>query len=96
VLLASYPRSGNTLLRSYLEKITGIYTGSAHDTDLKLNRDLFELGMTGEGRMDDSVWIVKTHYPERLGHAPLQGNKCILLVRNPIDCLWSLFNMLST
>ncbi len=71
VLLASYPRSGNTLIRSYLERITGIITGSDHNTDLKLNKELFELGMTGEGHIDSSVWIVKSHYPERLGHSPM-------------------------
>jgi hypothetical protein len=96
VLLASYPRSGNTLIRSYLERITGIYTGSDHRTDLKLNKDLYELGMTGEGRLDDSVWIVKSHYPERLGHSPLSVNRCLIMVRSPIDCIWSMFNMMYT
>ena len=28
VVLASFPRSGNTMLRKYLEKITGLVTGS--------------------------------------------------------------------
>jgi len=32
VMMASFPRSGNTLLRAYLEKIMGLSTGS--DTDL--------------------------------------------------------------
>lgn len=96
VLLASYPRSGNTLIRSYLEKVTGIITGSDHVLDLKLNRDLFELGMAGEGHIDESVWIVKSHYPERLGHSPLRVNKCLLMVRSPIDCIWSFFNMMAT
>jgi hypothetical protein len=94
--LASYPRSGNTLIRSYIEKITGVITGSDHNTHLKLNRDLFELGMAGEGVIDDTVWVVKTHYPERIGHSPLRINKCILLVRSPIDCIWSFFNMMCT
>lgn len=96
VLLASYPRSGNTLIRSYLEKITGVVTGSDHILDLKLNRDLFELGMAGEGKIDDTVWIVKSHYPERLGHSPLNVNRCILMVRSPFDSLWSFFNMMAT
>jgi hypothetical protein len=96
VILASYPRSGNTLIRSYIEKITKICTGSDHNTDLKLNKDLFELGMTGEGIIDDRVWVVKTHYPERLGHSPLKVNKCVLLVRSPIDSIWSFFNMMCT
>lgn len=64
--------------------------------DLKLNQDLFELGMEGEGRIDDTVWIVKSHYPERLGHSPVKVNKCLLVVRSPIDCIWSLFNMMFT
>jgi len=38
VMMASFPRSGNTLLRGYLEKIMGLTSGS--DTDIKaaLNR----------------------------------------------------------
>ena len=37
ILLSSYPRSGNTMLRKYIEKLTGIYTGS--DCDIKRNLD---------------------------------------------------------
>lgn len=96
VLLASYPRSGNTLIRSYLEKITSIYTGSDHSTELKLNRDLYELGMTGEGTQDDTVWIVKSHFPERVKLQSLKAHRCIVIVRSPIDCLWSFFNMIAT
>jgi hypothetical protein len=67
--LTSYPRSGNTLIRSYLEKITKIYSGSDCDLRRKLNKVLLDLGMVGEGKLDDSVWIVKSHFPERLGHS---------------------------
>jgi hypothetical protein len=28
-----------------------------------------EMGLEGEGMIDDSVWIIKTHYPERIGHS---------------------------
>jgi len=52
--------------------------------------------MTGEGHIEDDVWIVKTHFPERLGHSSLTVHKTILMVRSPIDSLWSLFNMMST
>ena len=38
VALASYPRSGNTLLRKYLEKVTGLFTGSDMLLNLELNR----------------------------------------------------------
>ena len=46
--------------------------------------------------MDDSVWIVKSHFPERIGSAPFKANKCIVIVRNPLDCIYSLFNMVGT
>ena len=37
VVMASYPRSGNTLLRAYLEKILGLVSGSDCDITKKLN-----------------------------------------------------------
>ena len=40
VILASYPRSGNTLLRAYVEKIMGLVTGSDCDIEKKLNKEL--------------------------------------------------------
>lgn len=49
IALASYPRSGNTLLRAYLEKIMGLATGSDGDISRKLIKDLFERGFVGEG-----------------------------------------------
>lgn len=55
VILTSYPRSGNTLLRKYLEDITGIVTGSDWDVKRKLNNDLVEMGMRGEGKV--GFWI---------------------------------------
>jgi len=64
--MTSYPRSGNTLLRAYLERIMGLVTGSDVDIKRKLNSALLELGMVGEGLVDERVWIVKTHYPERI------------------------------
>ena len=94
--MTSYPRSGNTLIRSYLEKITSFYTGSDCDISRKLNKELLEMGMEGEGRVDDSVWIIKTHFPERVGHSQFKAHKCIVIMRSPIDCISSLFNMIAT
>jgi hypothetical protein len=51
-----------------LETLTRIYTGSDCDTRRPLNKQLLEMGMCGEGKLDNSVWIVKTHFPERIGH----------------------------
>ena len=65
ILLTSYPRSGNTLIRTYLEKLTRIYTGSDCDVRRPLNKQLQDMGLAGEGHInnDDSVWITKTHFP---------------------------------
>ena len=96
VILTSYPRSGNTLLRTFLEKLTRVHTGSDCDLRRPLNLQLKEMGLSGEGTLDDSVWIVKTHYPERIGRVPFISNKCIVIVRNPLDSIFSLFNMVGT
>ena len=50
-------------------------------------------GLAGEGRTDETVWIIKTHWPERKGVAPFAVAKAVVLVRNPFDCLDSYFNM---
>ena len=50
--MTSYPRSGNTLLRAYLEKIMGLVTGSDCDITKKLNLALMDLGLAGEGWVD--------------------------------------------
>lgn len=43
--------------------------------------------------MDDSVWMVKTHYPERLGYLKFKARRIVLLVRNPFDAIESYFHM---
>lgn len=96
VILASYPRSGNTLLRAYLEKMMGLVTGSDCDIEKKLNKELLTMGLQGEGLVDKRVLVVKTHYPERYGKTKFYSEKCILEVRNPLDAITSLFNMVCT
>ena len=93
LVVASYPRSGNTLIRAYLEKITGLVSGSDCDITKKLNQALMHMGLAGEGLVDKRVWVVKTHYPERYGKTKFGAERCILLVRSPLDCITSLFNM---
>lgn len=61
-----------------------------------MNQQLKDMGLRGEGLYDDSVWIVKTHFPERIGRRRFSANKCILIVRNPLDAFYSLFNMIQT
>lgn len=95
VALCSYPRSGNSFARSYLEKITGITTGSEAKSDLTLQI----IGLIGEGHSaDDRVWINKTHYPLA---APffvnsMKINKQIYLMRNPVDVILSCAHMCMT
>ena len=93
VVMTSYPRSGNTLLRAYLEKIMGLITGSDCDISKKLNVALMDLGLAGDGLVYKRVWIVKTHYPERYGKTRFGAERAILLMRSPLDCITSLFNM---
>ena len=96
VIMVSFPRSGNTLLRAYLEKIMGLTSGSDCDITKKLNKDLMLMGLAGEGLVDKRVMVVKTHYPERYGKTKFYAERAILLVRNPLDCITSLYNMVCT
>lgn len=48
---------------------------------------------TGEGVVDDSVWMVKTHYPERMGYLKFKVKRVVLLIRNPFDAMESYFHM---
>ena len=93
VVLVSYPRSGNSFLRQLLEKRTGIVTGSDSRTNRTLSAALLRCGFKGEGVVDSSVWIIKSHYPERLGYIKFATKRVILLVRNPFDALESYFHM---
>jgi hypothetical protein len=92
--MASYPRSGNTMLRAYMEKIMGVVTGSDADITKKLINDLMEMGLGGEGIYDNQVWVIKTHYPERFGKGKFYAERVLLLLRNPVDCITSLFHMM--
>jgi len=90
IVLASYPRSGNTLSRILLEKLTGVYTGSIY-YDKRLNK----AGWKGEGH-SSNVIFVKTHYPLFPKGTNLKYSKILHLVRNPFDSLLSFFNYRNT
>ena len=63
VLYATFPRSGNSMMRKYFENVCGLATGS--DLQLKhgLNTALQHCVSKGEGQMGPATWIKKTHYP---------------------------------
>lgn len=97
-LLASYPRSGNTLLRTLLESVTGILTGSDTRPDRTLSKALSTLhSLVGEGITSQSkACVIKTHFPERRGYMMYNAKRVILLVRNPFDAIDSYWNMCCT
>ncbi|KAJ1455749.1 P-loop containing nucleoside triphosphate hydrolase protein [Pelagophyceae sp. CCMP2097] len=96
VVLASYPRSGNSLLRSLVEQLSGVVTGSDTAPDRPLSKALQACGVRGEGVTDGRVHVVKSHYPERVGCRKFKAHRAILLVRNPYDVIDSYFNMTLT
>jgi hypothetical protein len=93
ILLASYPRSGNSFIRNVLEGASGIVTGSDSRPNRKLSSALLRYGFRGEGIVDASVWAVKTHFPERMGYRRFRAQRCVLLVRSPFDAVRSYFHM---
>ena len=84
VAFMSFPRSGNTFLRRYMELCTGVITGA--DNTLHVNVILQMQGTKGEDIVDDTCWIIKTHSPWIMPEAPVfHSNKVICIVRNPLD-----------
>lgn len=97
-VLVSYPRSGNSLLRTLLERTTGVVTGSDTRPDRALSRELAEMhNLVGEGvTLPTAVAFVKSHWPERAGNTVLTAKRTVLLVRNPFDAIDSYWNMNAT
>lgn len=86
VWLASYPRSGNTMMRIILAQCFGLPSAAIYPESLDNNQALHELtkriAPTEEGVIDFGdapVRILKTHAP------PQDRNKAIYLVRNGVD-----------
>eukprot|EP00980_Cylindrotheca_fusiformis_P012806 scaffold3151_cov110-Cylindrotheca_fusiformis.AAC.4 len=91
-VLASYPRSGNTLLRSFLESVTGIVTSSDTRADRPLSQELADRhDLVGEGLYLPP--ICKTHWPERKGCRIYRARRAIVVVRNPFDAIDSFWNL---
>ena len=63
VIYASYPRSGNTMMRKWFENITGVATGSNLSLVHGLNIALQFTGFKAEALDGPSTWIHKSHYP---------------------------------
>lgn len=93
VALISYPRCGNSYVRKLVESATGLITGSDSRPNRPLAASLLRFGYVGEGITDQSVWVVKSHFPERLGFIRFPVERAVLVVRNPFDAIESYFHM---
>jgi hypothetical protein len=89
VIFASFPRSGNTFGRKYLESITGIATGSDNHSLMSLfTMGTLLPGFKGEFTVDNKVWVNKSHYPVMLPMAAVHsGTKAIVCARDPLDAI---------
>ena len=90
--MTSFPRSGNSQIRKYIESITGIFTGSASPLETLLCSILQLHGFLGESIRDDRIIFEKTHYPGRCNNVVIETNRVLVIVRNPIDVLVSHYN----
>ena len=62
ISFTSFPRTGNTFLRTFIEQCTGVLTGS--DMPLMITATFQFSGVPSEQHCgEDSIWITKTHYP---------------------------------
>jgi hypothetical protein len=85
-------RSGNTFFRKLLESSSGVASGSNLPSFLSLDFILMAQGLKGEGIIDSRVWLIKTHFPYIYPSTfPVKGSTSIVLVRNPLDMIVSLF-----
>lgn len=90
VIYSSFPRSGSTFFRRYLESVTGVATGTPYSNQVLTNFALAALGFKGEGHHKESdVWFVKSHFPVQFKPSSVNANKAIVCVRNPLDIIVS-------
>ena len=100
VCFASFPRTGNTMTRNYVEAVTGIFTGS--DMSLIVTNGLQMMGMAGEDHNcdDGSVWVTKSHWPTpspgNSAEAEFTMDKVFMITRNPLDAIASMFLFINT
>jgi len=54
--------------------------------------------MFGEGTVDDTCWIVKSHHPHPKlpGTLDFDANKIVVCVRNPFDMIYSMSHFMNT
>ncbi len=91
----TFPRSGNSFLRSLLESVSGVTTGAT--VSLHTSTSLQCMGLKGEEIVDERVWIVKAHHPALMpGVLKFESNKVICCIRNPLDVFISYASLANT
>lgn len=100
IAFSSFLRSGNTLTRKYFEEVTGVATGSIMQNSSVGNFSLFQPHFKADAIFDDRVLLIKTHLPFVLHVTTpepyIPHSKSLVCVRNPLDSLPSLFQLILT
>lgn len=75
-------------MRSQLEKLTGIITGSDTPLSDPLSQSLQFQSAAGQQTVYDGVWIVDSKYPMRNSmNMDFKCNKIVLVVRDPFEVI---------
>jgi len=83
------------MVRNLVQKVTGFYSGADFVDNSIHKYDDDAGGFAGEGVFDDTVHIVKTHWPNRPGK-PYDCSRAVVLIRNPFDSLYSWWKFRAT
>ena len=96
VAFQSFPRTGNSMMRKFLETATGIYTSSDMSLDITIMQQV--AGLQGEELADTNLtWIKKTHWPHPMTwREKFHAQKMLVVVRNPIDVFPSVAGLINT
>lgn len=85
------------MMRKILEDATGVVTGSIYSNSVYVNFQLMFNGFKGEGRHDNSAWLLKSHFPVQWpGSHTFSASRSLVCVRNPIDIIASYINLMIT
>ena len=94
---ATYPRSGNSLMRKYFENTTGTATGSDMVLKHSSNVALQFCGFKAEGITDNRTFINKTHFPYVLPfQKPWDADIAVVCTRYQLDADPSFFYLTFT
>jgi len=87
IILLSYPRSGNTAVRYFLEKVTGLTSmGYSASTDMDLPI-INKVKMVTQGKIIKSHGCIGPKWETDTVELKKQENKLIFLIRNPVECI---------